>query len=60
MIWRCSWRTSGGRRYAPPIAFPPAVAPGAHDDPVRFVQAVDRRLYCTKHLGRNRMVDSGT
>ncbi|EHL20802.1 hypothetical protein KYG_21539 [Acidovorax sp. NO-1] len=36
------------------------IIPGAHDDPVRFVREVDRRLYCAKHLGRNRVVDSGT
>jgi len=36
------------------------IIPGAHDDPARFVREVDRRLYSAKHLGRSRMVDSGT
>ena len=31
--------------------------PAAHDDPVRFLEEVDRRLHRAKHEGRNRVVD---
>ena len=36
------------------------IIPGAHDDPVRFLQEVDRHLYCAKHQGRNRIVGCGS
>lgn len=34
------------------------IVPSEHDDPVRFLEEVDRRLYRAKHLGRNRLVDA--
>lgn len=34
------------------------IVPGEHDDPVRFLEDVDRRLYRAKHGGRNRIVDA--
>ena len=33
------------------------LVPAERDDPVRFLDEVDRRLYRAKHLGRNRLVD---
>jgi len=33
------------------------IIPSEQDDPVRFLEEVDRRLYRAKHLGRNRIVD---
>jgi diguanylate cyclase (GGDEF)-like protein len=34
------------------------IIPAGHDDPVRFVEEVDRRLYRAKRQGRNRIVDA--
>lgn len=34
------------------------LVPGERDDPVRFLDDVDRRLYRAKHGGRNRIVDA--
>ncbi|CAN5270410.1 sensor domain-containing diguanylate cyclase [soil metagenome] len=33
-----------------------AVIPGAHDDPLAFIDTVDRRLYLAKQRGRDRIV----
>lgn len=33
------------------------IIPAEHDDPMQFLQEVDRRLYRAKHQGRNRIVD---